>query len=94
MFPDGLSALLLRLPQLVVCLEVEPVLWRCSHPASKTQGRICGDASLSVDNLGHPVLGNSQCPGQRCLGHADLFKIDPEMLPRMNGWTRHMVEPF
>jgi hypothetical protein len=89
-FPDFLAVRFLGFAELIQGLQVEPVLRRGPHPPRQAKGGIGGNPALALDDLGHPIFGNAEYPGKLRLRHANFFDVYPEMLSRMDGWTRHL----
>lgn len=70
---DLISGFLFGEAKLVSLLQIHPKFGTGSEPLTKAQGRIRGDASLTIDDLGNAIRGNMKI-------ETELMGIDPELL--------------
>lgn len=92
--PDLVPGFLLCEAQLVGLLQIHPEFRTGSEPLTKSQHGICGDATLTVDDLGNAIGRNVQI-------ETELMGIDPRFLEfvcenfaRMNWQTCHDTTPL
>jgi len=50
---------------------------------SKAQGRVAGDGSAAIEDLGNAIGRDGKPPGERCGRHAESIKLLGEMFSGM-----------
>ena len=90
---DRRAVLLLRTPQFVELLEVEPKLARRPEEASQAQRRVAGHGAAAVEDFGDPVHRDFDPPGKLRRTHPERVEILAQRLARMNGFAHHDVPP-
>jgi hypothetical protein len=85
--PDLLTERRFGKPKVVRALEVHPELGTSSQKVPEADRRICGDRSLTAQNLRDPICGYLDPPAKLRGAQVELAQLIGQNLTRMNCWS-------
>ena len=82
---------LLRVPQLIELLKVQPELTRRPEDAAWAQRRVSGNGTANVYDFGDAAHRNLDPPAQLGRAHPEHVQVLAKLFAQMNGFARHVV---